>query len=45
MMTVIINFRKYNKNYLECRTGAYRSSRGKTLIYTEIKLASGLSLD
>jgi len=46
MIIVTITFIKYNENSIERRTGAYRSSRGKkTLIYTEIKLASGLSLD
>ena len=43
MITVTVTFRKPNKNSLERRTGAYRSSREN--IFTEIKLASGSSLD
>jgi len=39
MMTVTILFRRYNEN-------SYRSYKEKKhLIYTEIRLASGLSLD
>ena len=45
MMVVTVTFRKYNENSLERRTGAYRSSRENNIIYTETKLASGLSSD